>query len=151
MIAKQSRENPMTETMTVNYKEDLESKTVSLIENLLEDNYGLEGILEFIEEHSENDFREYYEIYVSKGEDFSYEAVDAFIAEFGIQCLESFNDSYQGEWESKADYAREYVDSTYTFDLPDFLEIDWEKTFENLDVVYSEGFVSSGFVFSKNF
>lgn len=141
----------MTETMTVNYKEDLESKTVSLIENLLEDNYGLEEILEFIEEHSENDFREYYETYVSKGEDFSYEAVDAFIAEFGIQCLESFNDSYQGEWESKADYAREYVDSTYTFDLPDFLEIDWEKTFENLDVVYSEASHCSGFVFSKNF
>ena len=133
----------------MNYKEVYEQDTVSKIEELLEDSYSLEDIVDFIDENSEADFRNFYEEYVTVGEEYSYEAVDAFIEEFGLQSFtpSCFEDAYRGQWESKAQYAENYVSDCYVVDLPGFLEIDWEASFDNLGVTITE----DGYVFDTQF
>jgi hypothetical protein len=139
----------MSVPFTMNYKEVYEQETVDKIEELLEDSYALEDIVEFIDANSEEDFRKYYEEYVVVGEEYSYEAVDAFIEEFGLQSFtqSNFEDAYRGQWESKAQYAENYVSDCYVVDLPGFLEIDWEASFDNLDVTITE----DGYVFDNQF
>lgn len=131
----------MSVPFTMNYQEVYSQETVNVIEELVADSYSLEDIVEFIDANSEEDFRNFYEDYVTTGEEYSYGAVDAFIEEFGVDNIGSFVDAYRGEWESKADYAENFVTDCYSIELPSFLEIDWENTFENLDCVYSNGFV----------
>ena len=139
----------MSVPFTMNYKEVYSQETVDKIEELLADSYALEDIVDFIDKYSEANFRSYYQNYVETGEEYSYEAVDAFIEEFGLHSLtgDNFQDSYRGQYDSKADYAESYVSDCYVVDLPSFLEIDWEASFNNLDVVFS----SNGYVFDTQF
>ena len=141
-----SLRNPI---MEINYKEVYSQKTADKIEELIAESYCLEDIVEFIEENSEEDFCNLYEEYVNVGEQYSYGAVDAFIEEFGIHTFNSskFEDAYRGQWESKEQYAENYVSDCYSIDLPGFLEIDWEATFDNLDVTITE----NGYVFDTQF
>ena len=133
----------------MNYKEVYSQETVDVIEELIADSYALEDIVDFIDKYSEAEFRNHYQTYVENGEEYSYEAVDAFIEEFGLHSLvgDHFQNSYRGQYDSKADYAESYVSDCYVVDLPSFLEIDWEASFENLDVVMSD----SGYVFNSQF
>jgi hypothetical protein len=139
----------MSIPFTMNYKEVYSQETVDKIEELIADSYALEDIVEFIDENSEANFRSYYQNYVEIGEEYSYEAVDAFIDQFGIHSLvgDNFQDAYRGQYDSKADYAESYVSDCYVVDLPSFLEIDWEASFDNMDVVFS----SNGYVFDTQF
>jgi hypothetical protein len=129
-------ERPMTETQV-----QLKEATVDFIKDLVEQSYYDEDMYIFIGEHGEDTFVQYYEEYVQFGESYNYRAVDTFIEEFGIDNLSSFEDAYRGEWESKADYAENFVTDCYSVDFPAFIEIDWENTFDNLDSVYVNGFV----------
>jgi len=133
----------MSVPFTMNYKEVYSQETVTKIEELLEDSYALEDIVEFIDENSEEDFRKYYEDYVTLGEEYSYGAVDAFIEEFGLYTLttSNFEDSYRGQHDSKADYAEQFVNDCYCVDLPGFVKVDWEATFDNMDEVFCNGYV----------
>ena len=133
----------------MNYKEVYSQETVDKIEELLEDSYALEDIVEFIDVNSEADFRTYYEDYCSVGEEISYDAVDAFIEEFGLQSFNptAFEDAYRGQYDSKADYAEQYTSDVYSVEVPSFVEVDWEATFENLDVVFN----GNGYVFDTQF
>ena len=133
----------------MSYKEVYSQETVDKIEELIAESYCLEDIVEFIDANSEADFCNFYEEYVTVGEEYSYGAVDAFIEEFGLHSFTSsgFEDAYRGQYDSKADYAESYVSDCYVVDLPSFLEIDWEASFENLDVVFS----SNGYVFDNQF
>ena len=133
----------------MSYKEVYSQETVDKIEELLEDSYALEDIIEFIDANSEADFRTYYEDYVVVGEEYSYDAVDAFIEEFGLQSFtqSNFEDAYRGQYDSKADYAEQYTSDVYCVELPSFVEVDWEASFENLDVVFN----GNGYVFSTQF
>lgn len=135
--------------MNINYKEVYSQETVDKIEELIAESYCLEDIVGFIDENSEEDFRNLYEEYVTVGEEYSYGAVDAFIEEFGLHTFTSsgFEDAYRGQWESKEQYAENYVSDCYSLDLPGFLEIDWEATFDNLDVSITE----DGYVFYTQF
>jgi hypothetical protein len=139
----------MSVPFTMNYKEVYSQETVDKIEELIADSYALEDIVEFIDENSEANFRSYYQNYVEIGEEYSYEAVDAFIDQFGLHSLvdDNFQDAYRGQYDSKADYAESYVSDCYVVDLPSFLEIDWEASFDNMDVVFS----SNGYVFDTQF
>ena len=139
----------MSVPFTMNYKEVYEQETVSKIEELIAESYCLEDIVEFIDANSEADFRTYYEDYVVVGEEYSYDAVDAFIEEFGLQSFtqSNFEDAYRGQYDSKADYAEQYTSDVYCVELPSFVEVDWEASFENLDVVFN----GNGYVFSTQF
>jgi len=119
----------MTVTLTANYKETLSAVTVEKIEELLEDSYDLNAILEFIDEHSEDDFDAHYEEYVRCGEAIGYEAVDAYISECGIDSIEDCDDRYQGHYQSTADFAEEFV-TEMGYDIPSLIVVDWEATWD---------------------
>ena len=129
-------ERPMTETQV-----QLKESTVEFINGLVSENYAQDDIYDFIAEYGEDNLVQYYVNYVEIGESYSYEAADIFIEEFGIDNVEKFEDAYRGEWNSKADYAEQFVTDCYSVDFPAFIEIDWENTFDNLDCVYVNGFV----------
>ena len=133
----------------MNYKELYSQETVDKIEELIADSYALDDIVDFIAETSEESFRSYYQTYVELGEEYSYGAVDAFIEEFGLYSLvgDNFQDAYRGQYDSKADYAESYVSECYSVEVPSFVEVDWEATFNNMDVVFS----SNGYVFDNQF
>ena len=133
----------------MNYKEVYSQETVDKIEELIADSYALEDIVEFIDANSEEDFRKFYEEYVTIGEEYSYGAVDAFIEEFGLQSFtqSNFEDAYRGQYDSKADYAEQYTSDVYCVELPSFVEVDWKASFENLDVVFN----GNGYVFETQF
>jgi hypothetical protein len=139
----------MSDPFTMNYKEVYSQETVDVIEELIADSYALEDIVNFIDNNSEAVFRSYYQIYVETGEEYSYEAVDAFIEEFGLHSLvgDNFQNSYRGQYDSKANYAESYVSECYSVEVPSFVKVDWEATFDNLDFVMSE----DGYVFNKQF
>ena len=124
-----------------NYKQFLGESIVEKIESYLEENFYIDDMIAFVQEYGDTAFCNHYDEYVEAGESNSYGAVDAFIEEFGFECLSGFEDAYCGEWSSKADYAENFVSDCYCLDIPIFVEVDWENTFDNLDCVYSNGFV----------
>ena len=133
----------------MNYKEVYSQETVDVIEELIVDSYALEDIVNFIDNNSEANFRSYYQTYVETGGEYSYEAVDAFIEEFGLHSLvgDNFQNAYLGQYDSKADYAEQYVSECYSVEVPSFVKVDWEATFDNLGVVMSD----DGYVFDNQF
>lgn len=121
----------MAVTLTTNYREFLAPKTVTLIEEFEEDNYDLEGMLVFIDEYSEDAFQEAYELYVSLGEDYGFEAVDAWLGLKGSEDLDDFENAYIGEFSSPSDMAQDYLEEE-GLNVDCRISIDWRETAENL-------------------
>ena len=119
----------MSVTLTANYKESLTAETVSKVDELLDESYALDDILEFIDTHNESDFVSYYEEYVRCGEEIGYDAVDALIDENGeCSCIEGCDERYRGEYRSEADFAEEFYAELY--DVPTALVVDWQATWD---------------------
>jgi len=76
------------------------------------------------------------------------DAIRSFIEVFGIEAVESFEDSYQGEYDSGAEFAEQFSHDAFALDVPGFVEVDWEATWENLR---HDFIIEEGFVFSMNF
>jgi hypothetical protein len=117
----------MPVTLTANYRETLAPETVALIDGFVESQYDLGCMLEWIDEHSEEDFREYYELYVELGEEYSYDAVDGFIELNDLFDLKHFDKAYIGYFQSAADFAEDFFERE-TSRLDYRLVIDWEET-----------------------
>ena len=109
---------------------------------------------DFIENHSEEEFVDHYETYNRLCEDFGQNLVDEFIEDFDVSTIENFEDMYQGQYNSGADFAKQiatdcgYIKS-YQGDLPSWIEIDWEKTWDNLSYDYTE--LIGGHIFNNNY
>jgi len=119
------------------------------LEGLLEDGHDKDEMQEFIETHGAKDFVCYYEDYARMVDEYDQETVDAFLEVFDMMDVEHLNDAYYGQYDSGAEFAQNMVsDMGYVHDdLPYWIEIDWEKTWENLSYDYSE---SNGFIFTNN-
>ena len=124
----------MTVTLTANYRETLAPATVALIDRLTEEMFDLGAMLEFIDEHNEEDFREYYEEYVEAGETHGYEAIDLFINEVAaLDELYKFEIAYIGEYNSAADMAECFFVGDRDVERLDYrIVVDWEETAEYL-------------------
>lgn len=81
-------------------------------------------------------------------DDYDVDAIKSFIEVFGIEAVPSFEDAYQGEYSSGAEFAEQFVGDVYPMDVPAFVEIDWESTWENLR---HDFIIEEGFVFGMNF
>ena len=106
---------------------------------------------DFIENHSEEEFVDHYETYNRLCEDYGQNLVDEFIEDFDVSTIENFEDMYQGQYNSGAEFAEQIVsDCGYVRgDLPSWIEIDWEKTWDNLSYDYTE--LIGGHIFNKNY
>ena len=109
---------------------------------------------DFIENHSEEEFVDHYETYNRLCEDYGQNLVDEFIEDFDVSTIENFEDMYQGQYNSGAEFAQQiatdcgYIKS-YQGDLPSWIKIDWEKTWDNLSYDYTE--LLGGHIFSNNY
>ncbi len=133
----------MPVTFTANYKQIFTEEVANKIDEFVDDCYSLQDILDFIDANSEEDFLNYYEEYVTQGENLGYDVVDAFVEEFGLSDVEHAEEAYVGEYRSEADFAEEYTSEQYN--IPDFVVIDWEATFQQ-NLRYDFTFVN-GYVF----
>jgi antirestriction protein len=120
----------MSITLTANYKEILATATVELIDELVDDSYALDDMLEFIDAHSEEMFVDNYVAYCEAGEAIGYEAVDAYIGDVGMCDLEDLAERYQGFYHNEAEFAEEFVEQM-GYDIPSIVVVDWEQTWES--------------------
>ena len=120
----------MSITLTANYKEVLNAHTVNKIDELIDENYALDDMLEFIDAHNEDDFCNYYEEYCRCGEAIVYDAVDALIEEMGdMSYIDCCDERFRGWYESEADFAEEFYNEIS--DVPSALVIDWQATYDS--------------------
>ena len=112
---------------------------------LLEDVCDKEDAEAFIKEYGEKDFFHYYEEYVQLIDDYSEEAVLAYLELQDISCLSSFSEAYMGEWESGAEFAQNIAEDCCEIprNMSSWIEIDWKASWENLqyDYDYEDGHV----------
>jgi hypothetical protein len=139
----------MPVTLQVNYKEIFSAEVVEKVDELVEDNYALDDILEFIDANSEDDFISFYEEYCTAGENIGYDVVDAFVKYQGSMCyVEYVEDAFRGVYCDEETFAEEYYNDVYG-EVPGFLVVDWEATWKQ-SLSYEFDFVD-GYVFSSNF
>jgi antirestriction protein len=138
----------MSVTFTENYKEVFAAETVEFIDGLLEDNYALDDILEFVDQYSEHDLVSYYVEYVEQGENLGYDVVDAFVGYHDISYVEYSAEAYRGTYDSEADFAEEFTNEIYG-DVPSYVVVDWQATWDQ-NLRHDFDFVD-GFVFHSNF
>ena len=112
----------MTKT---NYPEELQE--------LLDEVYDVELALEFIENHGETEFLTYYEKYEELVREYGRNLIDEFAEHYDVDTVEHFEDMYQGQYDSGAEFAEMIAsDCGYVSrDMPRWIEIDWQKTSDN--------------------
>ena len=62
----------------------------------------------------------------SQTDEFYQELVDQ-----GIESLEQFEDSYQGQYEDEAQFVEQILDDCYQSDLPSWVHIDYQRTWDD--------------------
>lgn len=132
----------MSTTLTVNYREIFAEETVKRIDELLEENYYLPDMLEFIDQHSEMNFV-HYEEYVTQGESIGYDAVDEFVEYWGMENIESASDVYRGSYNSPEEFAEEWTQEM-NGEVPSYVVVDWKATwYQHLrhDFIFLDGYV----------
>ena len=115
-------------------------------------NWEYNDMCDFIENYGETEFLTYYETYHRLVDDYGQLVVDEFAEEFDVDSVEHFEEMYQGQYESGAEFAEQICqDCGYiTRELPSWVEIDWEKTWDNpLSYDYIE--IGEGHIFSANY
>ena len=88
---------------------------------------------EFLKEYDEDQFVEYYEQYETLVNDYGQGLVDEYIEYYFLDAIDHFEDAYQGEYQSGADFAEQLAsDCGYINDnIPSWIEIDWQATWDN--------------------
>ena len=130
----------MTKT---NYPEELQE--------LLDEVYDVELALEFIENHGETEFLTYYEKYEELVKEYGQNLIDEFAEHCDVDTVEHFEEMYQGQFTSGGSFAETIAtDCGYvTRELPHWIEIDWEKTWDN---ALSYDYTQIGYaIFSDNY
>ena len=136
---------------TIKIGEDLEmtDSVTELFNELVDDGNDADDLQAFIDEYGKSQFVDYIEEYLQAVDEYNEEVVESFIEIFDIESIGSLSDSYQGQYDSGADFAQSIVSDCYTMDMPSWVEVDWKATWDNLDYDYTEG--SGGHIFSQNF
>ena len=136
----------MIESPTTTFTD--EEHAQELLTELSEDGHDLEEMKEFIETHGHKDFVLYYEDYARMVDEYDQETVDAFLEVFDMMDIEHLQDAYYGQYRDGAEFAESFVSDCYGLpDMPYWIAIDWEETWENLRSDYSE---SNGYIFNNN-
>ena len=90
---------------------------------------------------------EYQETYDELCENYGEDAVEAFLTIWEESDLEHFEDAYQGCYDSESDFAEQFTTDCYGLNVPSFVVIDWQATWDQ-GLRYDYEFVD-GAVFSS--
>ena len=119
------------------------------LESLIDQGEDRSEMEAFIEEHGHKDFYLYFEDYRQAVHEFDQETVDSFLEVFDLMDIAHLGDAYMGYHESGAAFAESFVtDMGYIQnDMPYWIAIDWEETWDNLSYDYSE---SNGYIWNNH-
>ena len=106
---------------------------------------------DFIENHSEEEFIEHYETYNRLVDDYGQNLIDEFIENYDVSTLENFEDMYQGQYDrGGAEFAEQLAIGCGMVSTGiSWVEIDWEKSWDNLSYDYTE--IGNGYIFCDNY
>ena len=127
-------------------------ETQTAIEEFLENSFGWEeeDLVDFVERFGETYFLTYFEEYADMVDDMGNDVVEAFLENFDIDCVSSCRDAYMGRYESGAEFAQSIAEDCGEIGSnSSWIEIDWDKSWDNLSYDYVE--CSNGHIFSQNF
>ena len=128
---------------------DYSKETQDLIDELVDEGNEIEILKDFITEYGESYFQSYIEDYLRMVDQYEEDAVAAFLDIFDIDSIGSFSDAYQGHYDDGASFAESLVSDCYSMEMPSWVEVDWQATWDNaLSYDYSE---SDGHIFNNNF
>ena len=127
----------------------MQEETKELLDEYNEENcWEYTDMVDFFKEYGEKNFRDYYEDYYRAVDDLGEDIVNAFIEVFYIESIGNINESYQGQM-SGAEFAESMaIDCGMVSTGISWVEIDWEKSWDNLSYDYCE---QDGHIFSQNF
>ena len=115
-------------------------------------NWDYNEMCRFIENHGETEFLTYYEKYEELVREYDRNLIDEFAEHYDIDTIEHFDEMYQGQYDSGAEFAEMIAsDCGYVSrDMPSWIEIDWQKTWDNaLSYDYTE--IGNGYIFNDNY
>ena len=130
------------------YSEEVQTS----IEEFLEDRFGWDEdeLVDFVERFGETYFLTYFEEYADMVDDIGISVVEAFLENFDIADISSCRDAYMGCYESGAEFAQQIAeDCGEVGSNSSWIEIDWDKSWDNLSYDYVES--DNGHIFSQNF
>ena len=138
---------------TIKIGEDLEmtDSVTELFNELVDDGHDADDLQAFIDEYGKSQFVDYIEEYLQAVDEYNEEVVESFLEIFDIDSIGSLSDSYQGQYDSGAEFAEQLAQDCCEVprDMSGWIEIDWKASWDNLDYDYTEG--SGGHIFSQNF
>ena len=138
---------------TIKIGEDLEmtDSVTELFNELVDDGHDADELQAFIDEYGKSQFVDYIEEYLQAVDEYNEEVVESFLEIFDIESIGSLSESYQGQYDSGAEFAEQLAQDCCEVprDMSSWIEIDWEASWENLTYDYVE--CSDGHMFSQNF
>ena len=138
---------------TIKIGEDLEmtDSVTELFNELVDDGNDADDLQAFIDKYGKSQFVDYIEEYLQALDEYNEEVVESFLEIFDIDSIGNLSESYQGQYESGAEFAQQLAEDCG--DVPrgmsSWIEIDWKASWDNLDYDYVE--CSDGHIFSQNF
>ena len=137
------------DTIKIGQDVEMTDSVTELFNELVDDGNDADDLQVFIDAHGKSNFADYIEEYLQLVDQYGEEVVAAFLDIFDIESIGSLSDAYQGEYESGAEFAESLVADCYSMDMPSWVEVDWQATWDNaLSYDYSE---SDGHIFNNNF
>ena len=138
---------------TIKIGEDLEmtDSVTELFNELVDDGHDADELQAFIDEYGKSQFVDYIEEYLQAVDEYNEEVVESFLEIFDIDSIGNLSESYQGQYDSGAEFAEQLAQDCCEVprDMSGWIEIDWKASWDNLDYDYTEG--SGGHIFSQNF
>ena len=138
---------------TIKIGEDLEmtDSVTELFNELVDDGHDADELQTFIDEYGKSQFVDYIEEYLQAVDEYNEEVVESFLEIFDIESIGSLSESYQGQYDSGAEFAEQLAQDCCEVprDMSSWIEIDWEASWENLTYDYVES--NDGHIFSQNF
>ena len=138
---------------TIKIGEDLEmtDSVTELFNELVDDGHDADELQAFIDEYGKSQFVDYIEEYLEAVDEYNEEVVESFLEIFDIESIGSLSESYQGQYDSGAEFAEQLAQDCCEVprDMSGWIEIDWKASWDNLSYDYVES--DNGHIFSQNF
>ena len=138
---------------TIKIGEDLEmpDSVTELFNELVDDGHDADDLQAFIDEYGKSQFVDYIEEYLQAVDEYNEEVVESFLEIFDIESIGSLSESYQGQYDSGAEFAEQLAQDCCEVprDMSSWIEIDWKASWDNLYYDFVE--CSDGHIFSQNF
>ena len=138
---------------TIKIGEDVEmtDSVTELFNELVDDGHDADDLQAFIDEYGKSQFVDYIEEYLQAVDEYNEEVVESFLEIFNIEDIGNLSESYQGQFDSGADFAQNLAEDCCMVprEMSGWIEIDWKASWDNLDYDYTEG--NGGHIFSQNF